>query len=37
MQKAKIYTKLDFRDAYYRIKIKSKNEWKTAFRTRYGH
>jgi hypothetical protein len=37
MQKAKIYTKLNLRNAYYRIKIKSKNKWKTAFRTRYGH
>jgi hypothetical protein len=31
-----IYTKLDLKDAYYRIRIKLKNEWKTAFRTRYG-
>jgi hypothetical protein len=36
MQEAKIYIKLDLRDAYHRIKIKPKDEWKTAFRTRYG-
>ena len=34
---AKIYTKLDLKDAYHRIRIKSGDEWKTAFRTRYGH
>jgi hypothetical protein len=31
------YTKLNLKDAYYRIRIKAGNEWKTAFRTRYGH
>lgn len=34
---AKYYTRLDLRDAYHRIRIKVGDEWKTAFRTRYGH
>jgi hypothetical protein len=37
LAQAKIYTKLDIRDAYHRIRIKEGDEWKTAFRTRYGH
>lgn len=34
---SKIFSKLDIQDAYYRIRIKEGDEWKTAFRTRYGH
>lgn len=37
LAKAKWYTKLDVRDAYHRLRIKAGDEWKTAFRTRYGH
>lgn len=37
LSQAKYYTKLDIRDAYHRIRIKEGDEWKTAFRTRYGH
>ena len=34
---AKVFTKLDFKDAYHCIWIRKGDEWKTAFRTRYGH
>ena len=36
-QGANFFTKIDIKDAYYRIRIKEGDEWKTAFRTRYGH
>ena len=32
-----IFTKLDMRGAYNLLRIKKGDEWKTAFRTRYGH
>jgi hypothetical protein len=34
---AKIFTALDLRGAYNLIRMKKGEEWKTAFRTRYGH
>jgi hypothetical protein len=34
---AAIYTKLDLKKTYYKIRIKKGNEWKTAFKIRYGH
>ncbi|KAF7776762.1 hypothetical protein Agabi119p4_5155 [Agaricus bisporus var. burnettii] len=34
--KARIYTKIDLRHAYHLIRIADGDEWKTAFRTRYG-
>lgn len=34
---SKLFTALDLKDAYYRIPIQRGDEWKTAFRTRYGH
>jgi transposase InsO family protein len=34
---AKKFTKIDLKDAYHRLRIREGDEWKTAFRTRYGH
>jgi hypothetical protein len=36
LSKAKIYTKLDIKDAYHNLRIAKGDEWKTAFRTKYG-
>ena len=33
----KRFTKFDFKNVYYRIRIKRDDEWKTTFRTRYEH
>src|SRR5215831_18707921 len=33
---ARYFTALDLREGYYLIRIKEGEEWKTAFRTRYG-
>ena len=35
--RVKKFTQLDLTSAYHRMRIKEGNEWKTAFRTRYGH
>ena len=32
-----VFSKIDLRNAYYRIRIREGNEWKTTFRTRYGY
>jgi hypothetical protein len=34
---AAIYTKLDLKKTYYKIRIKKEDEWKTIFKIRYGH
>jgi hypothetical protein len=34
---AEMLTKVDLKDAYYRIRIKGEDVWKTAFRTCYGY
>ena len=35
--KFKRFTKFNFKNVYYWIRIKRDDEWKTTFRTRYGH
>ena len=35
-QKGRIYTKIDLRHAYHLVRIAEGEEWKTAFRTRWG-
>ena len=37
IKNAKYFTRLDMQEAYHQIRIALGDEWKTAFRTRYGH
>jgi len=37
LREAKIFTKLDLKSAYNLVRIQEGDEYKTAFRTRYGH
>ncbi|EAL22396.1 hypothetical protein CNBB2750 [Cryptococcus deneoformans B-3501A] len=37
LKSAKVFTKIDLRGAYNLLRIKAGEEWKTAFRTCYGH
>jgi hypothetical protein len=36
LSKAKVYTKLDMKDAYHHLQIAKGNKWKTTFWTKYG-
>ena len=37
IKSAKFFSRFDMKEAYNRIRIAQGDEWKTAFRTRYGH
>ena len=37
LSKAQYFTKLDLKSGYWQVRIKKGDEYKTAFRTRYGH
>src|SRR5438046_1827695 len=37
IRNAKEFSRVDVRDAFHRMRVAEGDEWKTAFRTRYGH
>jgi hypothetical protein len=37
LNSAKIFIKLDLKDAYHQLRIKKDDEWKTIFRTKYNY
>ena len=34
---AKVFTKIDLRNAYHQVRVREEDEWKTSFRCREGH
>ena len=37
LHRAKVFTKIDLRNAYHQVRVREGDEWKTAFRCREGH
>jgi hypothetical protein len=37
IKKSKIFSKIDIRERYYKIRIKKGEEWKTVWELRLGH
>ena len=37
LHRAKVFTKIDLRNAYHQVRVKEGDEWKTAFRCWEGH
>ena len=37
LRSAKIFTRIDLRSAYYLLRVRKGDEWKTAFRSPFGH
>jgi hypothetical protein len=37
LRSAKVFTRIDLRSAYYLLRVRKGDEWKTAFRTPFGH
>ena len=37
LHRTKVFTKIDLRNAYHQLRVKEGDEYKTAFRCRYGH
>ena len=37
LHQARVFTKIDLRNAYHQVRVKEGEEWKTAFRCREGH
>jgi hypothetical protein len=37
LNRAAVYTKFDFKNIYYKIRIRKRDEWKTVFRIKYSH